>query len=79
MDDENKITPQPEYDALYAFDQEHDIQPTIVVAEGIAKKHGFPSTHEIVDDIHYAMEEAWELGQLRGRLIPPRRIPQETE
>jgi hypothetical protein len=75
--DEKKIEPQPGYDALYAFDQEHDIQPASVVAERIAKKHGFPSTHEMVDDIHYAIEDAWELGQMRGRLIPAPRCPQD--
>jgi hypothetical protein len=68
MSDENKITHQPEYDALYAFDAEHNLVPTSIVAERIAAKYGFHDKHPIVDDIHYALEDAWELGQQRGRL-----------
>lgn len=67
---ETKITPQPEYDALYAFDAENNIEPASVVAERIAAKYGFADTHPIVDDIHYAIEDAMEMGQKRGRLIP---------
>jgi hypothetical protein len=76
--DDNKITPQPEYDALYAFDAEHDIEPASVVAERIAARYGFAPTHPIVDDIHYALEDAWELGQMRGQVMP-RRTSQESE
>jgi hypothetical protein len=71
MSDENKITPQPEYDALYAFDAENNLEPSSVIAERIAAKHGFHDKHPIVDDIHYAIEDALDLGQRRGKLIPP--------
>jgi hypothetical protein len=67
---DNKIIPQPEYDALYAFDQENNIEPASVIAERVAAKHGYHDKHPIVDDIHYAIEDALELGQKRGRLIP---------
>jgi hypothetical protein len=66
-----KITPQPEYDALHAFDAENNIEPASVVAERIAARYGFHDRHPIVDDIHYALEDAWEIGQRRGKLIPP--------
>ena len=72
---DNKIHPQPEYDALYAFDAENNVQPT-VIAERIAARYGFHDKHPIVDDIHYAIEDALDLGQRRGKLIPPPRIPQ---
>ncbi len=66
----NKIHPQPEYDALYAFDAENNVEPASVIAERIAAKYGFGETHSMVDDIHYAIEDALELGQRRGQLIP---------
>jgi phage gpG-like protein len=70
INQDNKITPQPEYDALHAFDTENNVEPPSTVAERIAARYGFHDKHPIVDDIHYAIEDALELGQRRGRLIP---------
>ena len=75
MSDENKITPQPEYDALYEFDAANNFEPSSVIAERIAAKYGFHDKHPIVDDIHYAIEDALDLGQRRGKLIPSKTPP----
>lgn len=69
----NKITPRPEYDALNAFDAEHNVEPTRTIAERIAWKYGAGPTHSMVDDIAHALEDAHELGVKRGPLIPPTR------
>lgn len=71
MTDENKIAPQPEYDALHAFDAENNgARPAREIARLIAMKHDCSRNHPIVDDIAHAIEDAIELGQRRGRLIP---------
>ena len=68
--DENKITHQPEYDALNAFDAENDVVPFRNIAEQIAWRFDFRPEHMIVDDISHALEDAYNLGVRRGPLIP---------
>ena len=73
MSDQFKIAPQPEYDALYAFDAENNVEPARTIAERIVKKYGCGLTHPLVDDISHAIEDAMDLGVRRGPLIPPQR------
>lgn len=66
----NKITPQPEWDAIHQFDADNNVEPARTIAERIAWKYGAGKTHSMVDDIAHAIEDAMELGQRRGLLIP---------
>lgn len=66
----DKITPQPEYDALNAFDAENSVEPFRTIAERIAVGHDFWTTHLIVDEISHALEDAYNLGVKRGPLVP---------
>jgi hypothetical protein len=66
-----KITPQPEYDALYAFDAENNVEPFRTIAERIGLSYGFAEQHPLVDVIAAAIEDAHDLGVRRGPLIPP--------
>jgi hypothetical protein len=65
-----KITPQPEYDALNAFDAENNVEPARTIAERIAWKYDYWSTDPIVDDISHAIEDAMNLGQRRAAYLP---------
>lgn len=67
---EDRIMPQPEYDALNAFDAENNVEPFRAIAERIATNHDFWTTHQIVDEISAALEDAYKLGERRGPLIP---------
>jgi len=67
-----KITPQPEYDALNAFDAENNVEPARTIAERIAWRFDFPSGHTIVDAISHAIEDAMEIGQRRAAYLPRR-------
>lgn len=67
----NKITPQPEYDALNAFDAAHGVEPFRTIAERIVGKYfEVNASTLLVDDIASALEDAHELGVKRGPLIP---------
>jgi len=68
-----KITPQPEYDALNAFDAENNVEPARTIAERIAEKYEIRWASRLVDDIACAIEDARDLGVRRGPLIPPPR------
>lgn len=69
--DRNKITPQPEYDALNKFDAEHGVEPFRTIAERIVDKYFEVNAGTLlVDDIAHALEDAHELGVKRGPLIP---------
>jgi hypothetical protein len=70
MSSGTKITPQPEYDALNAFDTENNVEPARTIAERIASKYGVGWSHALVDDISNAIEDALELGQRRGVHLP---------
>ena len=67
-----KITPQPEYDALNAFDAENNVEPARTIAERIAWRFDFRPDHMIVDDISHAIEDAVELGQRRAAYLSRR-------
>lgn len=67
----HKIAHQPEYDAINAFDAENNVLPTRKLAELIAQQHGLGLWHSLIDEISHAIEDARELGERRGRLIPP--------
>ena len=66
----NKITSQPEWDALHQFDADNNVEPARVIAYRIAAKYGHSPTGRLVDEIAHAIEDAMELGQRRGLLIP---------
>lgn len=68
-----KIHPQPEYDALNAFDAENHVEPTRVIAERIVEGYGLIPlvAQSMVDEISGAIEDARDLGVRRGPLIPP--------
>lgn len=70
MTDQFKIAHQPEYDALNAFDAENNVKPFRTIAEHIAANHDFWTTHPIVDEISHALEDAYNLGERRGPLVP---------
>jgi predicted Zn-dependent protease len=70
--DQFKIAHQPEYDALNAFDAANNVEPFRTIAERIATSHDFWATHPIVDQISAAMEDAYNLGERRGPLVPRR-------
>lgn len=70
MTDQFKIHPQPEYDALHAFDQENDVQPARTLAERIGSKYRIRWDNPLIDDISHAIEDARDLGVRRGPLIP---------
>ena len=66
-----KITPQPEYDALHAFDAEHGVEPFRTTAERILGKYfEVNAVTLIVDDFANALEDAYNLGERRGPLVP---------
>lgn len=65
-----KITLQPEYEALYAFDAQNNVEPERVIAERIAFKYGIMPAHSIVDDIAHAIEDARDIGARRAPFIP---------
>jgi len=71
VSDQFKITPQPEYDALNAFDAENNVEPFRTIAERIGWRYGAGKTHSLVDAIASAIEDAYNLGVRRGPLIPP--------
>lgn len=69
----NKITRQPEYDALNAFDAENNVEPFRTTAERIAWQYGYKEpAHPMVDAISAALEDAYNLGERRGPLVPRR-------
>lgn len=68
---QNKISHQPEWDALHKFDADNNVEPARVIAYRIASKYGHSATGRLVDEISGAIEDAMELGQRRGLLIPP--------
>lgn len=65
-----KITPQPEYDALHAFDAENNVEPFRTIAERIGLSYGFAEQHPLVDVIAAAIEDGYNLGVKRGPLVP---------
>ena len=65
-----RIARQPEYDALNAFDGENNVKPFRTIAERIGEKYGFDWRHSLVDDISNAIEDAYNLGERRGPLVP---------
>lgn len=73
--EDNKIEPQPEYDALNSFDAENNVELPRTIAERIAWRFGVRGVQAtpIVDAIAHAIEDARELGVKRGPLIPPPR------
>lgn len=70
MTNEFKIEPQPEYDALNAFDAENNVEPPRRIAERIAHKNRVRKTHPMVDDISHALEDAMRIGEKRGKFLP---------
>lgn len=66
----HKIMPQPEYDALNAFDAENNVEPARVIAERIALKWSSYLRPEMVDDISHAIEDAMSLGERRAAFLP---------
>lgn len=70
MPGEVKIMHQPEWDALHAFDAENNVEPARTIAERIALKYGAGNKHSLVDDIAHAIEDAMNIGERRGPLIP---------
>jgi hypothetical protein len=72
---ENKISHQPEYDALNAFDAENDVQPARRIAESIVSLHcSDPLVIEpLVDAVSHAIEDARDLGERRSQFVPPSR------
>lgn len=67
---DNRITPQPEYDALNAFDAENNVEPFRTIAERMAYGYGCARNHPLVDEISAALEDAYNLGVKRGPLVP---------
>lgn len=67
-----KITPQPEYAALNAFDAENNVEPFRTIAERIVDGYGINSHVGplMVDEISIALEDAYDLGVRRGPLDP---------
>ena len=65
-----KIKIQPEWETLYAFDAENNVEPFRTIAERIAWRFDFRPDHMIVDDISVALEDAYNLGERRGPLVP---------
>jgi hypothetical protein len=78
MSSGTKITPQPEYDALNAFDAENNAEPARTIAERIGLKYAAGRTHPLVDDISHAIEDAIEWGQRRAAHLPAG-MPQSAE
>jgi hypothetical protein len=70
MPDKFKITPNPEYDALHAFDAENNFGPIRETAERITSKYGIDWRHPIVDEISHALEDMLDLGQRRAAYLP---------
>jgi hypothetical protein len=65
----NKITSTPAWDAVHAFDAENSVESFREIAERIAANHDFWMTHQIVDEISAALEDAYSLGERRGPLV----------
>lgn len=59
----------PEWDAVNAFDAKINLEPDRVIAQRIARKHGFLDTDDIVDEISHALEDAYNIGERRGPLV----------
>lgn len=70
--DDNRISHQPEWDALHAFDAANNVEPARTIAERIAKRFYVGAPSPLVDAIAHAIEDAHDLGVRRGPLIPPR-------
>lgn len=69
--DANKIAPAPEWDAVNAFDQENNVEPFITIAMRIVERYRVHlGANALVDDISHALEDAYNLGERRGPLIP---------
>lgn len=64
----DKIVTTPEYEALHAFDAEFNSEPMRAIAERVVRKNCLVENIELIDDISYAIETAYELGKLRGPL-----------
>lgn len=63
------ITPQPEYDALYAFDAENNVEPPLTIARRIMQKYDMGRNLELLDDIMFALNEVQEVSERRGRVM----------
>jgi hypothetical protein len=67
---DNKIVHHPEYDALHKFDVENNVEPARQIARRIAMKYDCGRNHPIVDDIAFAIEDAMDIGERRGKFLP---------
>jgi hypothetical protein len=65
---ETKIISTPADEALWAFDQTNNVDPTRTIAERIAGNHGFGWRHPMVDEISHALEDARDIGRRRAPL-----------
>lgn len=63
------IAHQPEYDALYAFDAENKVEPTLTIARRIAQKFDMGRNLEMVDEILYALNVVQEVSERRGKIV----------
>ena len=52
--------------AMLKFDDQNNVEPPRKIAERIALRYGAGPTHSLVDDIHHAIEDAYNLGARRG-------------
>ncbi len=67
---QERATPQPEYEALMAFDAENNVEPSLVIAQRIAIKNGYDRNQDLIDDINHAVDYAMQLGQRRAKYLP---------
>jgi hypothetical protein len=67
---ENKITRQPEWDALHKFDADNNVEPSRTIAERIGERFQFVAIHPIIDAISHAIEDAMRLGERRAEFLP---------
>lgn len=65
-DAQDRIVLTPEDKARQAFFAEHNEEPVRVTAERIAECVGVEHPHPLIDDIQYALEDAYELGKKYG-------------
>lgn len=63
-----KIISTPADEALWAFDQANNVEPTRTIAGRIASNHGFGWGHPMVDEISHALEDAMDIGRRRAPL-----------
>lgn len=63
------ITHQPEYDALNTFDAENNVEPTLTIARRIAQKYDMGRNLELIEDIHYALQDVQDVSERRGRVL----------